>query len=322
VLGFAAVKAFFKNELTRLFLFVILCLIIAAIFSPYVYSWGRAFGAGDSAEWLGSAKKSMAKADLARYFNRVLMGAAIILLYPFIKTLKSDRKEIKAPFLVRLNPRWQGWKDMMAGFLYAMGYMGLFFLIVHKLGWIVIDTEASPSEAILEAITPAVIVSLIEEWLFRGVLFALLLRSLSARKTIIGLSLFFALVHFLKPYHGSEEIVDGGAAGAGFQLLAQIGERFIHIEDFIGVFTTLFVVGVVLAMARHKTGYLWMPIGLHAGWVFTLKVFQELTDNTGTANPVLYGSDIREGALPLLFVCLTGLAVWVYLRPKKSLLKP
>ena len=136
------------------------------------------------------------------------------------------------------------------------------------------------------------------------------------RGTIVGLSIFFAVVHFLKPYHGSAEIVDPGAWNSGFILLGQIGERFIHPEDFIGIFLTLFLVGVVLAIARYKTGYLWMPIGLHAGWVFALKVYQKLTDNTGEANPVLYGSDIREGLVPLIFVLLTGLSMVMYLRTK------
>jgi membrane protease YdiL (CAAX protease family) len=315
------VKVFLKNELTRLFLFVVLCLIIAAILTPSFYTWGKEFSAGDTGDGvLGSIKKSMARGDLARYYNRVLMGVAIILLYPFIRTLKTDRQEIKPPLRVRIDPRWEGWKDMLMGFIYAMGYMGIFFMVAQYLGWVAVDISASPGKALLKAITPAVGASLIEEWLFRGVLFALLMRSLSARATIIGLSFFFALVHFLKPYHGSPEIVDGGAAGAGFQLLAQIGERFIHPEDFIGVFLTLFAVGVILAYARYKTGYLWMSIGLHAGWVFTLKAYLALTNNTGNAHPVLYGSDIREGLVPLLFVCLTGAAVWLYLRTKRSLL--
>lgn len=209
---------------------------------------------------------------------------------------------------------------MLIGFFYAMGYMCIFFMVVFQLGWITIDADASPSKALVKAIPPAIGASLIEEWLFRGVLFALLMRSLSARATIIGLSFFFALVHFLKPYKGSAEIEDGGAADAGFRLLGQIGEKFIHPEEFIGVFLTLFVVGVVLAYARYKTGYLWMSLGLHAGWVFTLKVYLALTNNTGNAPAVLYGSDIREGLVPLFFVCLTGGAVWLYLRPKKAML--
>jgi len=252
-------------------------------------------------------------------FLKNVMGVAVILLYPFILTLRSDQKGVKRPFLVRINPRWQGCKDMLVGFFYAMGYMCFFFMIVYKLGWISLDTDASPMKAMGKAIGPMVGASLIEEWLFRGVLFALLLRSLSARATIIGLSLFFALVHFLKPYSGSAEIVDGGAGDAGFRLLYQIGEKFIHPEEFIGVFLTLFVVGLVLAYARLKTGHLWMSIGLHAGWVFTLKVYLALTNNTGKAHLVLYGSDIREGLLPLVFVALTGFAVAFYLRSRRSL---
>lgn len=312
-------KAFLNNELTRLFLFVVTCLIIAAIFSPYFYTWGTGIGNGEGAEWLGSVKRSLRRADLARYFNRVMMLSAVILLYPFIKSLqKNDRTEIKAPFLVRINPRIRGWKDMLMGFVFAAGYMGIFFMVVFKLGWIELDAEASPSRAIRKAITPAITVSLIEEWLFRGVLFALLLRSLSAGKAIIGLSLFFALVHFLKPYHGSSEIVDSGAWNAGFILLGQIGEKFIHPEDFFGVFLTLFLVGVILAVAKHKTGYLWMSIGLHAGWVFALKIYSSLTNNTGIAPPVLYGNDIREGVVPMVFVLLTGLSMMMHLKSKQS----
>ncbi len=314
------VKVFLKSELARLFLFVLVCLLIAAVLTPAVFTWGKEFSAGETGDgMMGSIKSSMARADLARYYNRVLMGVAIILLYPFIRSLRSDAKVDKPPISERINPGLRGWKDMLIGFLYAAGYMGIFFMLVKQLGWVEVDTNASPGKAIMKAITPAVGASLIEEWLFRGVLFALLMRSLSARATIIGLSLFFALVHFLKPYHGSPEIVDGGAAGAGFQLLAQIGERFIHPEDFIGVFMTLFAVGVVLAIARYMTGHVWMSIGLHAGWVFTLKVYNALTNNMGTANPVLYGSDIREGLVPLIFVSITGLAVWFKLKTRSSL---
>ncbi len=316
------VKAFFKNELTRLFLFVVTCLIIAAIFSPYFYTWGTGIGNGEGAEWLGSVKRSLRRADLARYFNRVMMLSAVILLYPFIKSLKDTNvTEVKAPLSVRINPRKQGWKDLLMGFVFATGYMGIFFMVVFKLGWIELDVDASPSRAITKAITPAITVSLIEEWLFRGVLFSLLLRSLSPRKTVIGLSFFFALVHFLKPYHGSPEIADPGAWNAGFILLGQIGEKFIHPEDFFGVFLTLFFVGVILAYARHKTGYLWMSIGLHAGWVFALKIYSALTNNTEKAEPVFYGSDIREGIVPMLFVLLTGLSVVMYLRSNQPLQK-
>jgi uncharacterized protein len=314
------VKVFLKNELTRLFLFVLLCLLLAALLTPYFYTWGKDFSAGNNGEGvMGSIKSSMARADVARFYNRVLMGVAIILLYPFIRTLRSDSNVESSPLWERMNPGPEGWKHLLMGFQYATGYMGIFFLIVWQLGWLEIDLTASPGKALLQAITPAVGASLLEEWLFRGVLFALLMRSLSARATIIGLSFFFAVVHFLKPYHGSPEIVDGGAPWAGFQLLAHIGERFIHMEDFIGVFMTLFVVGVVLAMARYKSGKLWMSIGLHAGWVFAMKVFLDLTNNTGTAHPVLYGRDLREGMVPLLFVFMTGGAVWLYLNKNKSL---
>jgi len=316
----SAVKAFLKNELTRLFLFVVVCLIIGAILAPHLYTWGKSLAYSEGNEWLGSVKGSLERAKLERFFNRGMMGAAILLLYPFVRSLKDDtRKEVKPPFSVRLNPRWQGWKDMFMGFTFSAGYMCVFFMLAHQLGWITLDSDYSPGRAVLKAISPAIGASLIEEWLFRGVLFTLLLRSLSVRGTITGLSFFFAVVHFLKPYHGSETIADPGAWNSGFILLGQIGERFIHPEDFIGVLMTLFLVGVVLGIARHKTGYLWMSIGLHAGWVFALKIYLRLTNNTGEAPPVLYGNDIREGIVPMAFVLLTGFSTIMYLRPKESI---
>ena len=314
-------KAFFTNELTRLFLFVILCLIIAAVATPSVYSWGKGFAAshagGEHADWLESLRKSMARGDFARYFNRVFMASALILLYPFIRSLKGGNVEVKSPLLTRMNPRWQGWKDLIVGFVYAIGYMGMFLLILLKLGWLRVDPAAQIGSAIVSALTTAFIVAIIEEWIFRGVLYDLLRRSLSPKKTIIGLSAFFAAVHFLKPFH---EISDPHSATAGFELLGQIGIKFLHPELLFGVFITLFVVGVVLAYARHKSSFLWLSIGLHAGWVFYMKFFNAVTIRTGEAHPLLYGKDMREGILPLAFVVLTGLAIFFYLRPKKAFL--
>ena len=64
-----------------------------------------------------------------------------------------------------------------------------------------------------------------------------------------------------------------------------------------------------------------MSIGLHAGWVFALKIYSALTNNTQKAEPVFYGSDIREGIVPMFFVLLTGLSVIMYLKSNQPLPK-
>lgn len=317
-------KAFFRNELTRLFLFVVICLVIAAIFTPYVYTWGKNLAAeGARGELSGTMEWLAEKCDRAkfsRYFNRVLMAAAIILLYPFIRLMRSDRQEIRTPLLKRLNPQKQGWKDMGIGFMLAAGYMALFVIIAFSIGWIVMKGDAKISSIVLKATTPAIITSLLEEWLFRGVLFALLLRTLSVKQAIIGLSLFFAAVHFLKPPVGIE-VSNGHNAMAGFELLGLIGQKYMNPGEFFGFFLTLFFVGVVLAYARHYSSALWLPIGLHSGWIFCLKFTDGLFYNTGVAHPALLGMQITVGLVPIVFVILTGFSVYYYLKPK-SLDKP
>lgn len=314
-------SAFFKNELTRLFLFTIFCLLVGAVLAPHVYHWAKGWAAdnvdADLPSWLESVRRSIERSSFARVFKRCYMAAAIILLYPFICSLKKpgDPEQIKAPLRTRMNPGVQGWKDVLMGFVYAVGYMGFLLLILLNVGWVEAAADASVGSAIVSALTPMVMASLIEEWLFRGVLFALLLRSLSPWKTIIGLSLFFAAVHFLKPHSSISEPIHGYS---GFELLGQIGVKFLHIEQFLGIFLTLFAVGVVLAYARHRTGALWLGIGLHSGWVFCMKTYSDLTVRTDRVVDLMYGDDIREGVLPLTFVILTGFAIAFYLRPKKS----
>ncbi len=296
-------------------------MLIGAVAAPHVHYWAKGWAAAnvdsDLPGWLESARGSIERSSFDRVFKRCYMAAAIILLYPFIRSLKntSDPVQIKAPLKTRINPGLQGWKDLSVGCIYAVGYMGIMLLILLNIGWVKAQAGASIGSAVMSALTPMIMASLVEEWLFRGVLFALLLRSLSPWKAIIGLSLFFAAVHFLKPHSTISEPIH---AGSGLELLGQIGVKFLHIEQFLGIFITLFAVGVVLAYARYKSGALWLSIGLHAGWVFCVKTYSDLTSRTDKVVDIMYGQDIREGILPLCFVILTGFAIAFYLRPKKA----
>ncbi len=293
---------------------------MAAIASPHLYVWGKSFAAENDREFTGlmeSIRGSMERASFARYFDRAMMATALILLYPFIRSLKDKtRTQVKLPLKSRSTPSRQSIRDLVIGFTYATGYMAIMFMLLYKLEWITLKPDPKAlSSALSSALSTAFIVSIIEEWVFRGVLFALLLRSLKPKSVIIGLSVFFAAVHFLKPLN---PISDPTATFAGFELLGQIALTFLNPEFFIGVFLTLFLVGVILAYARHVTGYIWLSIGLHAGWVFTMKMFSSYTSRAEDLSAFMLGSDIRQGLVPLLFVTLTGITIYFYLRTKKS----
>ena len=44
----------------------------------------------------------------------------------------------------------------------------------------------------------------------------------------------------------------------------------------LAAFATLFLIGCILADARVLTRSLWLPIGLHAGWIFASGTFSWL----------------------------------------------
>ncbi|HTS77052.1 MAG TPA: type II CAAX endopeptidase family protein [Bryobacteraceae bacterium] len=84
-----------------------------------------------------------------------------------------------------------------------------------------------------------------EEMLFHGYAFQLLVRTLGAFATILPVSIIFGFEHLRNP---------------NATLLGAVN-------------TTLW--GILLGYAYWRTGALWLPIGLHFGWNFTLPIFGE-----------------------------------------------
>ena len=108
------------------------------------------------------------------------------------------------------------------------------------------------------------IVSLLEETLFRGVLLVALLRALKPAVAITALSLFFSVVHFLKP--ASKIAVQDINMLSGFEIIPTCFEKMAD-PNFLPHFVNLAIVGAILGWALWKTRSLAMPVGLHAAWV-------------------------------------------------------
>jgi membrane protease YdiL (CAAX protease family) len=93
-------------------------------------------------------------------------------------------------------------------------------------------------------------------------------------------------------------------------LLGSIIWHFTDPRFFVADFLTLFAIGLALAHARLRSGSLWLPMGMHCGWVLVFKLYHalhfRLTD--GPVPSLLVGADLRSGVLPLVVVALTSLA--------------
>lgn len=324
--------------------FVLLCFLAAAAFSPAVYQLGKGFALamqhGDAGEFAGWLSEKALKADFPVYFKRTLMVTAFLLIVPLVYSLKMEvdprklresRFSIYLPEIVRdrrvgqplaKNSEW--WRHLGLGLLISCAVFLLMALFLIQLGWFQWKADASSAEAAKgfgKALLPAAVIAGVEEALFRGALLGVFLRAFKPRWAIALLALLFAAVHFLQPPDGA--VVDApGEPGSGFQMLQLIGEKFLQPEPMLYGFASLFLVGLILGHARVGTASLWLPIGLHAGWVISLKTFGSIAKRHPEL-PEKYdffiGETLVEGAMPLVALTVTwGILMFLVLRHKND----
>lgn len=335
------VRRAFQSDVTKILAYVVAAILGGALLAPWLFTAGKALAevtqgkpTNGFIEWLASACRN---AEFPRFFNRALLLSALVLLFPLIQWLRMERGKLAyrdTPWSLRLpeaaiatnegqplrkNPR--GPNQLLFGFLIAAsGLLLLGLALLHSGAFVwrsgsvangVTLPQVNGWKALRATLGPAVVVSLVEEIVFRGVLLGLFLRAMRPWPAIASVSLLFAFVHFLQPPVGVS-VPDPESATAGLWLIGQILGRFTQPLDLISGFATLTAVGAVLAYARWRTASLWLPIGLHAGWILSVGVFKALTWMTPGVSPAakfLIGPTLREGLAPLVVVLATGVAV-------------
>lgn len=314
-------RIFVKSEAGAAVAWVIMSLLLAATITPWLYRAGMGFAGVAAAQDLPAILETLGRAcmraQLSRYFNRALLIAALLLL-PFL--LWRLRRVNSGSARGLLNLRWLRGREMLVqlltgGFI-AGGILWCLVLFLAAFGVFVATGESLPFGKLLkEILIPTVAAPLVEEFIFRGLLLGLWLRSASTLTASVGTSFVFAFLHFLAPPAGYA-IADPRAATAGFQLLGVIVFHFTDLRFFVTDFATLFVVGLILAWARVRTGSLWFSIGLHAGWVFAFKM-ASISYDSGPGHflqPWGVGANVRSGLLPMLSLGLTAAACYLAMR--------
>ncbi len=305
------VTRFFRSEAGAVVLWVIGALLLAAALSPWVYQGGKWLGAQEGLPaffaWLGAAA---ARSEFPRFFNRTLMLSALLLLPLMLRRVRAIRRAGPAVELAPVKLPWKfRWLHFFTGLVIAASLLWALGVALEAGGaFFRRDETPSFSKFLTKAVLPAVGASLLEEWLFRGLLLGLWLRFAKPAAAALGVSLVFAFVHFLAPPDGAE-IANPASPGAGFLLLGRILLHFTEPQFFVTDFATLFVVGLILAYARLRTGGLSFSVGLHAGWVLAFKAFN-LLHNDDPASPLSpwgVGENLRSGVLPLVTLAITGL---------------
>ena len=239
--------------------------------------------------------------DFHRYFNRCLLALALLglgLLCRFSGIKSASEIGWAKP---RENVSWAG-KGLLLG-LASLTAIALLPLLVGAREILPAQEFSSWINHLKNALLAAVLVALIEETLFRGVLFGLLRRDVNWRWAALVGSLFFAAIHFLDQKPQLETIT----WTSGFSALPAMVHEFPDDPYWPAKFINLTLAGMVLCSLWQRTDSLLCSIGVHAGWIFCLKTNGFLTTST-TENPsVIWGKgQISDGwaATPLLLCIL------------------
>jgi CAAX protease family protein len=285
------------KDAARLLFYLLATVLIGALLAPPLF-W--------AAQWLVArgSLTFLARFDFETFFHRALLVAAVILLWPFARSLSVRSL---ADLQIEKNPHWE--RDLIAGFvlsavpLLCCGAILLatpIFSIRGAIDWLAVGKVAAA----------AVAVPLIEEAFFRGLVLGILLKSGRECLAIFVTSTLYSIVHFLKaPEHTSTSVT----WASGFNSIAHAFVQFGDPMLLAAGFTTLFLIGWMLADARLRTRSLWLPVGLHAGLILTAGAFNKIALRKLIVLPWL-GKNLLVGFVPLGVVCLTWLILRAWLR--------
>lgn len=317
---------FLQSSVFKILAFLLGTMLLGALLAPPLYLGGKKVVAEGwiAGGWLDSLHGSMERARFSRYFNRSVLLAGALLIWPALRWLNAGRgatprRSLRQAFQLAPNPHWAG--HLLIGFLLAAGTLLLLGGFYIGQGWYLWRDSGEALAGVLgAALITGFAVGFLEESVFRGALQAVASNWLRPRALFLALAAFFAVIHFFNPPHGLEAKTVTATTGLWMvgQIFAHFFSQFANPSFLLAEFAVLFAIGLVLGYVRMKTASLWLGIGLHAGWVFGVKTLSPLTVRAfapGEKMPWL-GETLRVGAVSCLVVLFTGFLLWLWLRKR------
>jgi membrane protease YdiL (CAAX protease family) len=279
-----------------------------ALVAPPIFWAGQALEAAGTTDWL-------AKFPFHRVLSRCIQVSALVLLVPALRWIGLRR-----PSDLHLSRNPLAMADLVAGLAFAIALVAVAAAVGFFAGWTE-WREAVSWSGLGRILLTAAAVSCIEEVVFRGVILGLCLWTLSRSGAIALTTVFFVVVHFIRPAK-TDIAADAVHWWTGFAEAFRFTESLPPGSILLFGIASLFLAGWILGAAAFATRSLWLPIGLHAGWVFgqqTSNLFLQSTSPEGAGwlpwiGPNLVSGAVPTGVVPLVALLLTGMLVKLYLR--------
>lgn len=276
--------------------------MLGAILAPWLFWAGQYVSRFNSLGFL-------ANTDFQRFFNRAVLVSAFLLLIPLLRWIGLQRLQNLG---LRKNP--QGIPHLLGGFLISACTMSA--LGASLLGLDICELkDPFPWDLLPPILLTAISVALIEEALFRGAILGLVRQTIPTLPAAIFVSALFSIIHFLNP---AREQIAMVRWYSGFELLPHAFWKFSEPLTVLGGFTTIGILGLLLAHATIRTSSLWLGIGIHSGLIFSKMGFNKVTKKIRDVTPWFSG-DITVGIGSVLILLLLWLLIWIiYLRGKSD----
>jgi len=286
------------RPLWALVIYIVAVFFGGALLAPWLY-W--------LAQHFAQSVPKLASAPFHRFMDRSFLILALAGVWPLLRALGA--KSLRETGLV---PPYGQSKKLFGGLLLGFISLAVVAGIALLSGGRGLAAGASAGKiagTILGAAGTAAVVATIEEILFRGGVFGGLRRMFYWPLALVLSSLIYALVHFLQ----RADLTGAIAWHSGLELLPRMLGGFANVHALVPGFFSLTLAGVLLGLAYQRTGNLYFSIGLHAGWIFWLKIFGAFTVDVPQTAAWFWGTGkMIDGWLAFL-VLGTTLAVFNHL---------
>jgi membrane protease YdiL (CAAX protease family) len=281
-------------------------ILLACLLSPPLYWAGTALAERGVLPFLDGF-------PFHRYFSRSIQISALLMLWPAFRWIGIRRL---GELGIERNPLWR--RDLPAGIAIA-----LIPVVALAAGYLALGVygfkKEFPIAGVVRILSTAGAVAILEEFLFRGVLLGLCLRSMRPAAAVLVSAGAFAVVHFLRVARSASEPAVGWLSGFAQLPLAFSGSPPWPLPGW-GMLSLL-LAGILLAVATLRTRSLFLPVGLHAGWIVGQQGLQWIAKFRAKppdaflpwVGPNLVNGAVPTGLIPAGALLLTMAAAFYYL---------
>ncbi len=248
-----------------------------------------------------------------KVINKTTQALLVLSIFPAMAWLKLSKTDLG------VANRQQFLRQLGQGFGLGLATLLPVFIVLTVLKINVLDesqawTLAWFLEKASVSVLLSLLISLIEEPLFRGILLASLLKKLPVTAAVVISAAYYACLHFIKSTHDIP--ASALTLTSTFGLLA---EAFANVfnPDILSAFLALLMVGVFLGLLRTgREASLGLCIGCHTCWVWLIKMNKTLFNTDFNADYAFLVSRYDGVIGPLVTVWLLAavLGYWGWQR--------